>query len=134
MVNNEFGRIVFGLGPWSLSSSSSSSLFFLLFLFFFFSPFYLSSSFSGFFIILQSIEIKLTLSWLYDYFRALKLPQDVAHLLNQFYSIANFILFCFWKVKQFTLVIHLFIYLVKAIDYLIILLCMFLFPKERWER
>ena len=46
------------------------------------------------------IEIKLTLMRLYDYFRALKLHQGIAHLRYQFDCPANFILFLKTKVMN----------------------------------
>ena len=61
---------------------------------------FLPSSLGFFHILLYSTEIKLTLMRLYDYFRVLKLHQDVAHLRHQFYYIPNFILFLKRKVMN----------------------------------
>ena len=60
-----------------------------------FAFFYLSPSYLRFirFILHYSIEInKLTQESLYDYFRALKLLQEIAHLRHQYHYPANFIL------------------------------------------
>ena len=111
---------------WLIGEELFMSLPFLFFLFLSCFPSILLSDKRGpFHIILDSIEIKLTLMRLYDYFRALKLLQDIAHRRYRFDCPANFS-FLFWKGMN---VSYLSTGSRKAI-----LLCLFCFPLKEARR
>ena len=127
MVNNEFGWIVFGLGPWSLSSSSSS----LFFLFFFFSPF----SFLQWFLYYSSVDWNQTYSklviWLFSCFKAsprCRAPSEPILLSCKL----HFVLFL--KSKTIN-VSYPFIYLSRKSDRLSYYLVMYVVvPKRRMRK